>query len=511
MPRHKLSWTAVAVATVAVSLLLVLNAWGNHNSTKHTVPPARVRVNRTDLMQAGDSLIDMHEQAKGGWRFKSAIQAPHYQTDRDVGSASEGMGFLVLADQFPQDPKWLQAAEQTAGWLQTVAQKDSAGHLYWNDFVDDRGSSGATYTSFDDGTLGIGDFFWQLYERTHNEQYRQVAESSLAWTFAQAENISENDQPVYRWRWDVSDRSSGYQMGMGMGAVGTVQALAQYYERFQNLNPVLAAECKQYIDGSLRYINQVRNVLGRNKGDHRALPETGEVGQDGDTNMNSGYLSGSAGAAFMYVKLYKVFGDMQYLHQAEQIFSWLEDSRKGPLVKVDNDKIAWKLALDPKGGNDNRLATGFEEGTAGIGWVYIQAYKVTGNPHYLTVAKQAGNWLTSVADRTPQGVAWHEDESPRNPIIHANLNNGSAGIGFFLKDLGGASHDPKYDQMAMQAYSWLLASAKHDNENIYWVDNDGKSNYSHDPSWHWGAAGIINFMSRMNNGKVDMPGEQSGI
>src|SRR5438105_4724230 len=44
------------------------------------------------LEQAGTSLIDLHQVDGEGWRFKSEIQAPHYQTDRDVGAASVGMG-----------------------------------------------------------------------------------------------------------------------------------------------------------------------------------------------------------------------------------------------------------------------------------------------------------------------------------------------------------------------------------------------------------------------------------
>jgi hypothetical protein len=31
----------------------------------------------------------------GGWAWRSSIQAPHYQTDRDVGAASVGEGLLA--------------------------------------------------------------------------------------------------------------------------------------------------------------------------------------------------------------------------------------------------------------------------------------------------------------------------------------------------------------------------------------------------------------------------------
>jgi hypothetical protein len=463
------------------------------------------------LSLAGDSLLNMHEQAGDGWRFKSAIQAPHYQTDRDVGAASVGMGFLVMADQDPKDGKWLQAAEKTADWLTAVAQTDGKGGTYWTDYVDGNQKSADVYTSFDDGAIGIGDFYWQLYAKTHDQQYKNIALSSLQWTFAQAQNIGTTAVPAYSWPWEPADAGSPHYMGMGEGAAGLVYSFAGYYQRLKDSDPALAAQCRQYIDGTLRYMSQARTALGNNNGDARALPETGIIGRDGDTTMNSGYLSGAAGAAFMYLKLYQVFHDQQYLTDANSIFSWLQDTRSGPMVTLPDGSVAWKLSLDPQGGDDPELATGFEEGAAGIGWTYLQAYKITGDQQYLSIAKKAANWLSDVSVKSVSGITWHEDESPTNPIIHTNLNNGAAGIGMFLSDLAGVTGDAKYQNMAQQALNWITAAAQHDGSNIYWNDNDGENNYSRDPSWHWGTAGIIAFTARMAGGSVDIPGEEPGL
>jgi lantibiotic modifying enzyme len=484
----------------------------NHpsNSLNETTP-SNPEINPSIMLKrAGQSLLDQHEEADGGWRFQSVIQAPHYQTDRDVGASSVGMGFLVMADKYPEDHRWLQAAEQTAGWLMAVEQKDSNG-VHWTDYVDDNEKASATYVSFDDGTIGISDYFWRLYTKTRNPAYKDTAISALEWTFAQAKNTG-TDQPEYSWQWNTSDSDSEYYMGMGEGAVGLVHTFATYYERLRGSDPAVAAQCKQYIDGTLRYINSVRSALGNNDGDARALPETGVIGRGGDTEMNAGYLSGSAGAAFMYLKLYKVFGDKQYLAEADQLFSWLEDKEDGPLVVPGPNMVAWKLALDPQGGDNPVLATGFEEGAAGIGWAYLQAYKVTGDPKYLGIAKQAGNWLSSVAVHEHNGVTWHEYESPAKPTVHANLNNGAAGIGMFLLDLAESSHDSTYHDLAVQAFNWLTETAQRDQKNnIYWNDNDGDDDYSHDPSWHWGTAGIIAFLAKIDGGKTDIPGEQPAL
>ena len=45
---------------------------------------------------AADSLVARHRaMPEGGWAWRSSIQAPHYQTDRDVGAASIGEGLLA--------------------------------------------------------------------------------------------------------------------------------------------------------------------------------------------------------------------------------------------------------------------------------------------------------------------------------------------------------------------------------------------------------------------------------
>lgn len=477
-----------------------------------TVPATTELTPATELLQlVGQSLINRHEVAAGGWRYLSAIQAPHYQTDRDVGASSVGMGFLVAADQYPDDPKWLQAAEQTANWLMAVAHSDNNGGMFWPDYVDDNGTSSDIYTSFDDGALGIGDFFWQLYERTQDTRYKDVSLASLRWIFGRAENIGKTDS-IYRWQYNTGGTTSEYFMGMGQGAVGQIHSFATYFERLQGSDPEVAAECQEYVSGSLRYIDKVRTALGNNSGDARAIPETGVRDEVGDTNMNSGYLSGAAGAAFMYLKLYKVFGDEKYLAEADKIFSWLEDTENGPIVNNEDGSVAWKLALDPQGVDNPILATGFEEGSAGIGWTYLQAYKITGNQRYLGIASQSADWLALVSVAGNNGIAWHEDEVPTNPIIHSNLNNGSAGVGVFLKDLSEAGGDSRYNVLAQQVLNRIISTSLRDiNGNIYWADNGGEADYSNDPSWHWGTAGIMEFIAKMSGSALDIPGEQPGL
>ncbi len=512
--RRLVAFAAALALAASTALAELVPAAHTASRQASEVQLSNSEANQADkfLRQAGQSLINLHEASHGGWRFKSEIQSPHYQTDRDVGAASVGMGFLAMAEKYPNDPRWLQAAEQTATWLSAVSSPDGHGGRYWHDHEDDNSTSPNVYTSFDDGAIGIGDFFWQLYVKTNNPDYKKVSLETLQWTFSQAETFTENGITGYRWRWDTAQKGSTVYMGMGEGSAGIINTFGTYYERLKASDPKIAAQCKQYAEGGLRGIEAVRKELAKNIGASHTIPETGIVGQDGDTNLNSGYLSGAAGTAYMYLNLHRIFGNKEYLAKAEETLGWLGDSKHGPMVKIGNDSAAWKLALDPQSGNNNTLATGFEEGAAGIGWTYLQAYYQTGNKQYLNKATSAGNWLMSVAIERPSGgLAWHEDEHPTNGLVRPNLNNGAAGIGMFLHDLAKASGNNKYQNGAEGALKWLMSSAKGNSNSIYWSDNDEGNRFSKDPSWHWGTAGIIEAAQRINGGKQDIPGEQPSL
>src|SRR4051812_50189759 len=66
---------------------------------------------------AADSLVARHrEMPEGGWAWRSSIQAPHYQTDRDVGAASIGQG-LLAAYAVTDDARYRRAAVAARGHL----------------------------------------------------------------------------------------------------------------------------------------------------------------------------------------------------------------------------------------------------------------------------------------------------------------------------------------------------------------------------------------------------------
>src|SRR5436309_6278941 len=83
----------------------------------------------TLLERAADSLAARHLAGPGGgWAWRSAIQAPHLFTDRDVGAAGIAMG-LLAAYRTTHRRAYLDAARHAGDWLIATAQPTPGGGL----------------------------------------------------------------------------------------------------------------------------------------------------------------------------------------------------------------------------------------------------------------------------------------------------------------------------------------------------------------------------------------------
>src|SRR3954470_2398078 len=152
------------------------------------------------VRMAADSLVARHRKMpEGGWAWRSSIQAPHYQTDRDVGAASTGEG-LLAAYAVTHDARHRRAAVAAGDFLLGVAEPADGG-LRWPDWADPDGSRSSThFTSFDDGAAVISDYLWTLYRATGERRFGDAALAGMRWVVAQAEGPSCPEVSC-SWRW----------------------------------------------------------------------------------------------------------------------------------------------------------------------------------------------------------------------------------------------------------------------------------------------------------------------
>ena len=154
--------TAARRTALVVSVALLMIAGGSSASARSVATASATGVL---VREAAASLVARHlvSPTGTGWAWRSSIQRPHLQTDRDVGAASVGMG-LIAAHDVTHDPAFISAAQKAGDFL--ISAETPAGGGRWPDYVDPNGAARYGFTSFDDGSAGIADYLWRLYERT---------------------------------------------------------------------------------------------------------------------------------------------------------------------------------------------------------------------------------------------------------------------------------------------------------------------------------------------------------
>src|SRR5262249_54423377 len=158
---------------------------------------------------------------------------------------------------------------------------------------------------------------------------------------------------------------------------------------------------------------------------------------------------------------------------------------------------------DPREGDDRQRATGIEEGAAGIGWVALQAYKLKRERRYLQMALGAADWLFD--NTLDERGGNRRVQGGHRPPLHTRLANGAPGIAWFLHDVGRETGNRDYEASARDARRWLRGVARTDTRGIYWAEHrDGRGAWHlrHEPSWHWGTAGIVAFLARLRGWRI---------
>jgi hypothetical protein len=448
--------------------------------------------------------IDGHHT---GSAWKSVIQAPNYQTDRDVGAAGVGMGLLAAYDA-TGNGSYLNAATSAGDFLVAAQTPGNSGR--WPDYYNPSGPADYGFTSFDAGAPGIADFLWRLYEHTGNAHYSSTALMAMDWEIAKAEAPKGQACPaVCFWRWQDPATDKIYT-GMGEGVAGIAWAFNAFAVRRADMDPMESARFEKYAQGSAAWLeSQMLHVKLPHGEDAAAIPES-----PGTNIYDTGYLSGSAGDAFLFYQLYLTTGRNQYRHDGDLLLNWV----RAQGVK-DGSCPGLKWPIQTKANGHRLFAAGVEEGNAGIGWVALQAYKLlmVRSPALaikdLELARAAGDWLLSPCANhdKDEKAYWPEDEG-RN-IVHTSLDNGAPGIAVFLYDLYVATGAPSYRDGAADAQRWIRSVAFDDHGTSYWCEHieDGNWRLCRDPSWHWGAAGIIDMAARLQGSPLDIPGEEPGF
>jgi lantibiotic modifying enzyme len=474
------------------TLLLLVCALGAAVATASTSASGQsgtpVKADATDgpdvelVRMAADSLVARHRaMPEGGWAWRSSVQAPHYQTDRDVGAAGIGEG-LLAAYAVTRDPRYARAAMAAGDFLLGVAEPARNG-LRWPDWADADGERSTThFTSFDDGAAGISDYLWHLYTVTHEQRFRDGALAGMRWLVGQATGPT-CPETACSWRWtdDTSWRRAYY--GVGMGQAGIVLALDAFADRTGE------ASFRAYARSGATLLRHLTSDGAR------PLPR----GSNANETHETGFLNGSAGAALMFLQRYAHDHNAVDLTTARRLLDWVNEHARDD----GRDGLSWPSEL-----NGGAHAAGFELGAAGIAWVNLRAADATGDSAYGEIARRAATWLRRVA--LPAGT-WSELPEDSTSPRHVGLDSGAAGIGWVLEDVARAGLDTTLNRAAARsALHSIHADAARDQLGAFWYESrvGGQRLLRAEPSWHWGSAGIAAFGARLAGWTGRGPGAQ---
>jgi lantibiotic modifying enzyme len=101
-------------------------------------------------------------------------------------------------------------------------------------------------------------------------------------------------------------------------------------------------------------------------------------------------------------------------------------------------------------------------GAAGTGLFLLRAAQELNAPRYLNLAARAGDYLVSQGISTPTGMAWRSNGS--DPRLYPNFSHGTAGVAYFLLRLSEATKNPQFFTAALGGATELEATASTSNK-----------------------------------------------
>ena len=161
--------------------------------------------------------------------------------------------------------------------------------------------------------------------------------------------------------------------------------------------------------------------------------------------IDSGLYTGIAGVGFTLTQVARVTGDEKYKRAAVHCLEVVNQQATKTSTDSDSNSAAWNNSTD------------IISGTAGIGLYLLDAHKSLEDQDALQLARQAGNSLLALAQETEAGLSWKM--SPDYPRDMPNFSHGTAGVAYFLCQLGQETGEQKYLNAAIRGAKHLLAIA----------------------------------------------------
>ncbi|OLS23038.1 MAG: hypothetical protein HeimC2_27780 [Candidatus Heimdallarchaeota archaeon LC_2] len=210
------------------------------------------------------------------------------------------------------------------------------------------------------------------------------------------------------------------------------------------------------------------------------------------------FYGGVSGIVSFLARLSRITHDPAYLTVAEEGLTYLinentaEDTPTGNTYTPVVDGYAW---TENRGEDANLTSTRWSKGGPGIGAVFLEVYRMTGNSLYLDVAYGHYLFLSATKDTDTDGDYWLQFVGNPDSFVYLGRWHGIAGIVSFLIDLYQVNEKVEVSNLITSSLSWLTAHADYDtNDGAMFENKLGAGEYQN--GWSRGGAGIGSVLIR---------------
>ncbi len=395
-----------------------------------------------------------------------------YQPDPDdwhytgLHSGAAGIGGFFLACALAHwDNASVEYSRSAAQYLVNSAQLQNGGYFWYT-----YNGSSTRYSSYFEGTAGIGTTFLDLFHRTANNTYLDYSKGAAQYLIS----IADPNEGGYRWQMDI-DQSDYNYTGLGNGVAGIGKMFLEIFLSTGNQTYL------DYAKGAAQWLKAIKTNIDSNY----SWPTI----HNSPVNPypESNYRDGAAGIGDFMLDMFLATSNETYLDLACGAARWIQSQ-----AISTTGGLCWPHLF-----NYGINETGFDFGASGIGTFLYRLYMVTGNQTYFDTANAAFSWVIAVAASEGGGYYWHQcvPWNTNGPCNYTGIQQGVAGIAQSFLDAFALTGNLTYLNYAKGASQWLIWSATQQNGRIVWPAVRGDNTFYIGVGS--GVAGITNLFLNM--------------
>ncbi|MHA2105514.1 MAG: lanthionine synthetase LanC family protein [Candidatus Hodarchaeales archaeon] len=367
-----------------------------------------------------DILIEAANKSNLGWSWKRVLNfneswqiagLSQFHAGYYYGAAGIGDQFIRIYD-LTRNTTYLSVAEKAANYIihQGIIDFERFGNYYvhWTRAIE----SASVYTGMKYGYTGIVKFLLNLYQKTNNNTYLDLAKLSLdSLIHYQRNDTSDN---VY---WGYNIWTDSALTGYTYGSAGIGEVLLDAYMITNN---------QTYLDKAIHSVDWILKLTKQiTQNDTLFFAINASTSRGWNWNI-SGLFTGSTGVGNYFLKLYKVTQDSIYLDYSMAIGNWLIATMEDGYWQLGAVDFLTEIDMD------QGYFYGLAAGSAGIGLFFLNLFDISQDLNYLYPINRIFDALSEQAIFEGDQIFWTAQKIGYwSHIVYTGLGFGIAGIGKF--------------------------------------------------------------------------------